>query len=143
MRIVLQRVSQAAVTVEGREVARIGRGLLLLVGAERGDTEPEVERLAQKVAQLRVFEDEQGKMNRSVQEVGGELLVVSQLTLCADLTKGTRPSFDPAESPERARQLIGSFVAALCRAGLRVQEGQFGARMAVSLVNEGPVTFTW
>lgn len=141
MKAVLQRVREAWVSVDGREIARIGKGLLVLVGVEKGDTEAAAVQLAGKVALLRIFEDDQGKMNLSVQAVGGELLVVSQFTLAADLAKGTRPSFDPAEEPEKARRLIHHFTQQLQAAGLPVREGQFAARMEVGLINDGPVTF--
>ncbi len=140
MKAVLQRVREAWVSVDGREISRIGKGLLVLVGVEKGDAEAAATDLAGKVVQLRIFEDDQGKMNLSVQAVGGELLVVSQFTLAADLAKGTRPSFDPAEEPGKARRLLELFVRQLQAAGLPVREGQFAARMQVGLINDGPVT---
>jgi len=141
LKIVLQRVSESSVCVEGKEIARISRGLLALVGIEVGDNTEIVRKLAKKVAELRFFEDEQGKMNLSVQEVSGEILVVSQFTLAADLMKGRRPSFDHAEKPEKAVEHISEFVAYLKESGVIVQEGQFAAKMEVKLINDGPVTF--
>ncbi len=141
MKLVIQRVSQAAVRVAGEEVAKIRRGLLLFIGVERGDTADGLDLLARKVANLRVFEDSAGKMNLSVQEIGGEVLVVSQFTLAADLKKGTRPSFDTAEEPAKARPLIENLLICLKALGLQVQEGRFGAKMEVTLTNDGPATF--
>lgn len=141
MKLVIQRVSEAHVRVEGQEIARIGKGLLVLAGAEKGDASERVRYLAKKVAQLRIFEDENGKMNLNIQSAGGEVLMVSQFTLAADLDKGNRPSFDSAEKPERAVQLIDELTNELKQAGLRVKEGKFGAHMDVGLVNDGPVTF--
>lgn len=140
MRVLLQRVSRASVTVDGQVVGAIGPGLLLLVGVRRGDDLATAEWLAQKVAHLRIFEDEAGKMNRSVLEVGGSALVVSQFTLYADVRKGRRPSFIEAAPPEEARPLVDAFADALRRLGLPVETGVFGAHMDVELVNDGPVT---
>lgn len=141
MKVVLQRVSRACVRVEGEVVGEIGRGALLLVGIEKGDREAEVEALAERIALLRFFQDESGRMNRSLAEVGGAALVVSQFTLCADLRKGRRPSFDGAEEPGRAREQVERFRLALEARGIPTQSGRFGAEMAVELVNDGPVTF--
>jgi len=141
MRVVAQRVSRACVRVDGEVVGEIGRGLLLLVGIEKGDREAEVEALAERIALLRCFQDESGRMNRSLGEVGGAALVVSQFTLCADLRKGRRPSFDGAEEPSRAREQVERFRQTLGRLGIPTQSGRFGAEMAVELVNDGPVTF--
>jgi D-tyrosyl-tRNA(Tyr) deacylase len=135
MRALVQRVSEASVTVGGEEVARIGRGLLVLLGVRRGDTEAEADRIVRKLLALRVFEDDAGKMNRSVQDVGGELLCVSQFTLYGDTRKGNRPSFVDAAPPEEAERLYERVREALAARG-----GVFGARMAVALVNDGPVT---
>lgn len=140
MRIVVQRVSEAAVAVGGETVGRIGKGLLLLVGVARSDTEREAEQLAAKVVHLRVFEDEKGALNRSVVEVGGGLLVVSQFTLLGDCRRGRRPSFVEAAPPEQAERLYRLFAARCAEAGVPVATGRFRARMAVSLVNDGPVT---
>ena len=140
MKIVLQRVKQASVTVDGEEISRIGTGLLLLVGVARGDGEDEARWLADKVAGLRVFNDAEGKMNRSVEEAGGEVLAVSQFTLLGDTRKGRRPSFIYAADPGEAEPLFERFCAMLRERGLRVGTGRFGAMMDVALVNDGPVT---
>ncbi len=140
MKALLQRVSEASVEVDGQVVGAIGPGLLVLLGVEAGDGAPQADRLARKVAALRIFEDEAGKMNRSVLEVGGSLLVVSQFTLLADLRKGNRPSFIAAAPPEVAVPMYEHFCANLRAQGLPVATGRFGARMAVRLVNDGPVT---
>ncbi|MDW8058876.1 MAG: D-aminoacyl-tRNA deacylase [Thermomicrobium sp.] len=140
MRVLVQRVSRASVSVDGRIVSAIGPGLLLLVGVRRGDDPAIAAWMAQKVANLRIFEDDAGKMNRSVLEVGGSTLVVSQFTLYADVRKGRRPSFVEAAPPEEARPLVDAFADALRRLGLAVETGVFRAHMQVELVNDGPVT---
>lgn len=140
MRAVLQRVSRAGVTVDDETVARIGAGLLVLLGVEQGDDEKAAGYLAEKIAGLRIFEDEAGKMNLSVSDCGGELLVVSQFTLLADCRKGRRPGFSQAALPEIAEPLCTYFVDCLRSFGLQVQTGRFRADMAVDLVNDGPVT---
>ena len=140
MRAVVQRVSEARVTVAGDRVAEIGRGLVVLLGVARGDSEADAERLARKVARLRIFDDENGKFDRSVLEVNGEALVVSQFTLIADTRKGNRPSFTEAAAPEEAEQLYEAFCDAVSALGVPFARGIFGARMALELVNEGPVT---
>lgn len=140
MRAVIQRVSRAVVAVAGRTVASIGPGLLVLVGAGEGDTEADADYIARKTAELRVFEDENGKMNRSVEEIGGSVLVVSQFTLYADCRKGRRPSFDRAMRPEPANHLVDRVCELLRDWGLPVETGRFGAMMEVSSVNDGPVT---
>ena len=140
MRAVIQRVLEASVSVEGRDVAAIGPGLLILVGVGEGDTPEAARWLAGKVAEVRIFEDAEGKMNRSVREVGGAALVVSQFTLYGDARTGRRPSFSDAAPPEAALPLLRRFVSDLRERGLPVQEGVFGARMQVRLVNDGPVT---
>jgi D-tyrosyl-tRNA(Tyr) deacylase len=141
MRIVLQRVTSASVTVAGAETGRIGRGLLILVGIEGTDTEADGTWLAQKVARLRIFPDDAGEMNRSVVDIQGDALVVSQFTLHASTAKGTRPSFNAAAKPEIARPLYETFVSQVAAAlGRPVATGQFGAMMQVALVNDGPVT---
>jgi D-tyrosyl-tRNA(Tyr) deacylase len=137
---VLQRVSQAKVSIRGVESSSIGKGLLVLLCAVKGDSDGDVDYLVKKIAQLRVFEDEAGKMNRSVIDICGEVLLVSQFTLAASTKKGNRPSFDAAEAPERARELCDTVAARLGEAGLTVRTGVFGAMMDVSLVNDGPVT---
>jgi D-aminoacyl-tRNA deacylase len=140
LRAVVQRVSEAGVFVEGASVAEIERGLVVLLGVARGDTVDEAGRLAGKVARLRIFEDENGKFDRSVLEVGGQVLVVSQFTLIADTSKGNRPSFTEAAPPEVAEPLYDGFCEALEAQRVAVARGVFGARMAVQLVNDGPVT---
>ena len=141
MKIVLQRVKNASVTVNGEEISGIGSGLLLLVGIARGDGEAEADWLAEKVAGLRVFADDEGKMNLDVREAGGEILAVSQFTLLADTRKGKRPSFVEAAPPEEAEMLFDYFCEKLREAGVASMEtGSFGAMMDVSLVNDGPVT---
>ena len=140
MRAVVQRVSEARVRIDGEVKAEIGAGLCVLLGVAETDDEPTAERLAGRVARLRVFENEQGKFDCSLLETGGEALVVSQFTLIADTAKGNRPSFSHAARPELAEALYDHFSAALRELGIRVQTGSFGARMAVELVNDGPVT---
>ena len=140
MRALVQRVSGAAVSVGGQEMARIGHGLLILLGIKLGDTDEQGAWLADKVANLRIFEDECGKMNRSVLDVGGEALVVSQFTLYGDTARGRRPSFTQAAPPEQAKPLVDGFVQHLRSAGLPTQTGTFGAHMLVEILNDGPVT---
>ena len=140
MRIVLQRVREATVRSEGREVARIGRGLLLLVGIGRADSEDELRFWSRKIPELRVFPDEDGRMNRSLRDIHGEILCVSQFTLYGDASRGRRPAFDQAATADVASSLYDSFVTMLREQGLIAQSGVFGARMEVALVNEGPVT---
>ena len=141
MKIVLQRVKNASVTVSGEEISGIGPGLLLLVGIARGDGEAEANWLAEKVAGLRVFADDEGKMNLDVREAGGEILAVSQFTLLADTRKGKRPSFVEAAPPEEAEMLFDYFCEKLRETGVAsVETGSFGAMMDVTLVNDGPVT---
>ena len=137
---VLQRVSEARVIVDGAAIGEIGAGLLVLVCAERGDTEAQADRLLAKLLKLRIFGDAAGKMNRSVQDVGGGLLVVSQFTLAADTSGGNRPSFTNAAAPEEGRRLYDYFVAQARAAHPLVRTGEFGADMKVHLVNDGPVT---
>jgi D-tyrosyl-tRNA(Tyr) deacylase len=141
MRAVIQRVSSASVTVDGAVAGRIGAGLLVLLGVGKGDTEADAETLARKIVELRVFQDEAGRMNLNVKDTGGALLVVSQFTLYGDTRKGRRPSFDLAAPPEEARRLYEKFVEAARAQGVAVETGVFQAMMSVSLVNEGPVTF--
>jgi D-tyrosyl-tRNA(Tyr) deacylase len=140
VRAVVQRVSEARVLVDGDRVAEIARGLVVLLGVARGDSEADAERLAGKVARLRIFEDECGKFDRSVLDVSGEALVVSQFTLIADTRKGNRPSFTEAAPPDEAEPLYEAFCAALASLGVPLARGVFGARMAVELANDGPVT---
>jgi D-tyrosyl-tRNA(Tyr) deacylase len=140
MRAVVQRVSRSQVTVNGEITGRIGLGLLVLLGVGRDDSEADAKYLAERVCGLRVFEDVQGKMNRSVQDVGGSVLAVSQFTLYGDVRRGKRPSFDAAAPPEKARQLYEFFVDHIRAAGLRCATGRFQEMMKIELVNEGPVT---
>ena len=140
MRAVVQRVREASVSVDGLVVGACGPGLLVLVGVADDDTSAEAERLAGKVARLRVFEDARGRFDASLVDVGGEALAVSQFTLLADTSKGNRPSFTRAVAPELAEPLYARFCEALEAEGVRVAKGTFGARMQVSLVNDGPVT---
>jgi D-tyrosyl-tRNA(Tyr) deacylase len=140
MRVAIQRVSRARVQVGERTVGEIGRGLLVLVGVGSADGPDDVEYIAGKLRDVRIFEDEQGKMNRSVVDVGGALLLVSEFTLYGDIRKGRRPSFDRAAAPPLARQLYEDLVRVLRERGLRVETGAFQAHMQVELVNDGPVT---
>src|SRR4051812_19134575 len=140
MRVLLQRVARASVTVDGERVAAIGRGLLLLVGIGAGDAPDEVERLAEKVANLRVFADDAGKMNLAIADVDGEALVVSQFTLYGDVRKGRRPSWTGAAEPGLAAERVEAFARALEARDLQVGRGVFGAHMDVELLNDGPVT---
>jgi len=140
MRAVVQRVSRAEVRVEGRVVGAIGPGLLVLVGIAREDTPETGKVLAEKIANLRVFDDDQGRMNRSLLETGGAVLCVSQFTLYGDCRKGRRPSYDRAAPPEAAQTLYESFAASLGALGVKVETGEFRAMMEVELVNDGPVT---
>lgn len=141
MKTVIQRVCKASVQVEQQIVGRIDNGFLILLGVQKGDTQQDVEKLMKKIPFLRVFEDEAGKMNRSLLDVGGGALVVSQFTLCADCSHGRRPSFAESAGPEEAKQLYELFVAALRQSGVGlVETGVFGAHMEVSLQNHGPVT---
>jgi D-tyrosyl-tRNA(Tyr) deacylase len=141
LRIVLQRVKEASVKVAGNRVSSIEQGLLLLVGVALGDGEPEADWLAEKIAGLRIMGDEEGKMNRSVRDVGGAVLAVSQFTLLADTRKGKRPSFVGAAPPDEAARLFDYFCERLLKAGItQVEKGRFGAMMDVTLVNDGPVT---
>ncbi len=140
MRAVVQRVSRAKVTVNERTSGEIGRGLLVLLGVGREDSESDVDYLAEKIVGLRIFEDEQGKMNRSVVDISGGVLAVSQFTLYGDVRRGKRPSFDAAAPPEPARRLYELFVERVRAAGLRCETGRFQEMMQVELVNEGPVT---
>ena len=141
MRAVIQRVSKTAVSVEGREIASIGKGLLILLGIEELDTELDINWLCNKILQLRIFEDDQDKMNLSIEEIHGEIIVVSQFTLHASTKKGNRPSFIKAAKPAYANALYLRFIEALKSADkASVQSGEFGAMMEVSLINDGPVT---
>lgn len=141
MKAVIQRVTRAKVTVDGNVTGEIGKGFLVLLGVMDGDTEVQMKLLAKKVAEIRIFEDENEKMNLSLAQVGGSVLVVSQFTLCADVSHGRRPSFIPSAAPDVANDLYEKFVSELKNYGIEnVQTGVFGADMAVELVNDGPVT---
>lgn len=140
MRALLQRVTEAAVRVDGETIGECGRGLMLLVCAMQGDTETEARKLAAKVARLRIFPDDSGKMNRAITDIGGSALVVSQFTLAADTSRGNRPGFSTAAPPAEGERLNLAFAEALRAEGIATETGQFGADMKVSLTNDGPVT---
>jgi len=141
VRAVIQRVSSARVVIEGNEHSRIGAGMLVLLGVEKEDTTEDAQLLARRIVELRIFEDEAGKMNRSIGDKGGQILAVSQFTLLGDCRKGRRPSFDPAAPPDIARTLYEQFVKEVERLGVPVATGVFQAMMNVELTNQGPVTF--
>ncbi len=141
MKAVVQRVKNASVTIEDNLYSSIEQGYLILFGAEKGDTKEQAEWLANKVSVLRCFSDENGKMNLSIQDIKGEMLIVSQFTLCADIKKGTRPSFDNAMNPDEAKELYEYFVSKIKENNIPVKTGVFGAHMEVRLLNDGPVTF--
>lgn len=140
MRTVVQRVETSHVKINRKIVSEIGRGLLVLLGVEENDTQKDADYLIEKIINLRIFEDEDGRMNISVKDIDGELMVVSQFTLLADCRKGRRPSFADAARPEKASELYEYFIRQASRSGIRVRSGEFGAMMDVSLVNQGPVT---
>ena len=141
MKIVLQRVKEASVRVEREVVGKIERGICLLVGIEKGDTEEDAQYFAQKITGLRIFPDENDKMNLCLTDIGGEVLAVSQFTLAGSVRKGRRPGFDRAEEPQRAEKLFNCLVDIIRKKGVKVETGIFGAMMEVHLINEGPVTF--
>ena len=140
MRAVVQRVSESSVSIDGEQVGKIGNGLMILLGVAKEDTAVDADYLAEKIVNLRIFSDDQGKMNRSLLETGGEMLVVSQFTLLGDCRKGRRPSFIHAADPEKGNDLYVYFVNQVQKKGVAVETGRFGAMMSVSLVNDGPVT---
>lgn len=140
MRALLQRVAHASVTVDGQVIGQTGPGLLVLVCAMQGDTEAQADQLATKIAKLRIFTDEAGKINRSVRDIDGTALVVSQFTLAADTSRGNRPGFSTAAAPDEGKRLYEYFAAELAAQGVPVETGQFGADMKVELLNDGPVT---
>jgi D-tyrosyl-tRNA(Tyr) deacylase len=141
MKVVLQRVRHASVEVEKKITGEIERGVCLLVGIEKGDSEEDAQYLAKKIVELRIFPDDEGKMNLSLTEVHGEVLAVSQFTLAGSVRKGRRPSFDKAEAPERAKELFDGFISLIGQRGIKVETGVFSAQMDVHLINDGPVTF--
>ena len=141
MKGLIQRVKRASVTIDGKVYSKINQGILILLGVEKCDNEQNADKLADKLCKLRIFEDEDGKMNKSILDVNGEILIVSQFTLAGDCKKGTRPSFDKAELPQRANELYEYFVDLIKQKNIPVGTGVFGAMMDVELVNDGPVTF--
>lgn len=141
MKALIQRVKRASVTIAGELYSKIGAGMLVLLGVEKGDGKENADKLVQKLVNLRIYEDENGKMNRSLVDMKGEMLIVSQFTLCGDCKKGTRPSFDKSAHPEIAKELYESFIEEVGSYGIPTQTGVFGAMMDVELVNDGPVTF--
>jgi len=141
MKALIQRVREAQVTVNDKPIAQIDKGIVILLGISKKDGAKETERLAERILSYRIFEDDSGRMNRSICDMKGQLLVVSQFTLVADVAKGTRPSFTPAADPNAAEEIYKHFVEKLRSSSLRVETGQFGAKMVVSIHNDGPVTF--
>ena len=142
MRAVLQRVTEASVTIDGQKVGEIGKGIMVLFGMLGTDTDKTIDYMLDKVINLRIFEDENGKMNLSLKDVGGEILIISQFTLFASTKKGNRPSFTEAGAPDFSKDMYLKFIAACRDCGIHTEEGEFGAHMMVSLVNDGPVTIT-
>lgn len=144
MKAVVQRVKNAGVTVDGREISRIDKGYMILLGVMDDDTAEDIDVLAKKIASLRVFEDENGKMNLDIKNIDGEILAISQFTLCADVKKGNRPSFTRSQEPEKANEYYEEFCRKLIENGVKsVKKGVFGADMKVDLVNDGPVTIVY
>ena len=137
----LQRVKRSSVTIDDELYSEIGAGILVLFGVEKDDEKEKADKIADKISKLRIFEDENGKMNKSVTDISGEILVVSQFTLAGNCSKGTRPSFDNAEEPKRAKEIYEYFIEKLREKGLIVKHGVFGAMMDIELINDGPVTF--
>lgn len=141
MKVLIQRVKKASVTINNEKYSSIDKGILALVGVEKGDTIEQVEKSAKKIVGLRIFPDENDKMNRSLIDIQGEMLIVSQFTLCGDCKKGTRPSFDKSAHPEIANDLYEKFIKEIEKYGIKTKTGKFGAMMDVELINDGPVTF--
>ena len=141
MKVLIQRVKKASVTIDGKLYSSISKGILALVGIEKEDTIEQVQKSAKKIANLRIFPDENDKMNYSLIDINGEILIVSQFTLCGDCKKGTRPSFDKSASPEIANELYEKFVEEIKTFNIKTQTGKFAAMMDVELINDGPVTF--
>lgn len=141
MKVLIQRVKNASVTINNKLFSSINNGILAFVGIEKGDCSEQIEKAAHKIINLRIFEDDNGKMNRSLVDTKGEMLIVSQFTLCGDCRKGTRPSFDSSEAPDIANNLYEEFISAVENCGIRVKTGCFGAMMDIELINDGPVTF--
>ena len=141
MKVLIQRVKRASVTIENELYSSINKGILALIGIEKGDTQEQVEKAAKKIANLRIFPDENDKMNHSLIDIQGEMLIVSQFTLCGDCKKGTRPSFDRSAPPDIANQLYENFVKEIQSYNIKTQTGKFAAMMDVELINDGPVTF--
>ena len=141
MKALIQRVKNASVSIEGELYSSINCGLLVFLGVVKGDSEENAANLAQKLINLRIFEDENMKMNLSLKDINGQMLIVSQFTLCGDCKKGTRPSFDNAQAPQKANELYEYFVNEVKTAGIQTQTGKFGAMMEVAILNDGPVTF--
>ncbi len=141
MKVVLQRVKRASVEIDRKTTGEIEKGVCLLVGIEKGDSEEDAQYLAKKIVELRIFPDDEGKINLSLTEVLGEVLAVSQFTLAGSVRKGRRPSFDKAEAPERAKELFDGFISLIGQRGIKVETGVFSAQMDVHLINDGPVTF--
>lgn len=141
MKVLIQRVKKSSVTIDNELYSSINKGILSLVGIEKGDTLEEVQKLAKKIVNLRIFPDDVGKMNKSLIDIQGEMLIVSQFTLCGDCKKGTRPSFDKSAPPEIANELYEEFIKEVQSYGIKTGNGKFGAVMDVELINDGPVTF--
>ncbi len=141
MKALIQRVKRASVTINSKKISEIGNGLLVLLGVEKGDEATNADKLADKLVHLRIFEDENEKMNKSLLDINGEMLIVSQFTLCGDCKKGTRPSFDKSAPPQIANELYEYFIEKVKEYSVPVQTGRFGAMMDVELINDGPVTF--
>lgn len=141
MKVLIQRVKKSSVTIDNNLYSSIEQGILALVGIEKNDTKQNVEKLARKIVNLRIFPDENDKMNKSLIDTKGEMLIVSQFTLCGDCKKGTRPSFDKSASPDIANELYELFIKEISDYGIKTSQGKFGAMMEVALVNDGPVTF--